>query len=71
MSSKRSKPINIPKRSHSCTPQVNLDNIHFSPPELRDRVEQATTLHPDIQARVQSYSMPNIKIKQKIRYQER
>ena len=60
----RTSPIKIPPtRSHSS----DLDHIHFSPPELRNRVEYVPVpiVPPEFQHRIEylSKSMPNLKFK--------
>ena len=74
--SSNTMPINIPntrQMSFSTTNvSVDLDTIHFSPPELRDRVESLPYLHPDLQERIEiSKSLPNLKIENFRNYQNR
>ena len=53
-----SKPISIPRSSRSLS--VNLDNIHFTPPELRNRVETIPIELQEDEIKCVSKSLSNI-----------
>lgn len=61
-----SNPINIKNVPNYRSPSVDLDTIHFSPPELRDRVETISWKHylnDRIETIPISKSLPNMSIK--------